>query len=446
MNRDYPNEVQSEMFLLGSVFQHPPVMARLSGMLNPQDFYGEKHRAVWTAMQKLHSANEEIDIPHVSNWLKKNSSENFENLFGKDGYLFDLMESVSSPANADYFAELIYKSSILRRLINCCAKTSALAFDAGADADTLLSSILEQITAIASHSSHTEDEHISAIALEVLETIKGHIGTGTPMGASTGFYELDKITGGLRSGELVIVGARTGMGKTSFAMDIALHAAKTMPVKFFSLEMAKKQIAPRALSFFSQVSLKRTINADIDESELHSQYAVIEKLRDLCLYMEFEAGLSIGEICSSSHAFTARHGKGLILIDHLHYLKTGEKANENRNIELGKITHSLKELAKKLDIPILLLSQLNRDIDRNAAKDKMPRLSDLRDSGNIEQDADMVWFIHRPGYYDNNSDPSETRVKVAKNRSGPTGEVKLHFDTTTTKFSDTNLFAFGEQI
>jgi len=444
MDKEYPNETQSEIFLLGSVFQHPPAMARLSGMLNPKDFYLQKHRVIWTAMQKLQAENEEIDIPHVSNWLKKNGSENFDSLFRKDDYLFELMESVPSAANAEYFAELIYKSSVLRQLINTCAKTSSEAFTAAADADALLSSILEQITAIASHSSHTEDEHISDIALEVLEQIKSHIGTGTPMGASTGFYELDKMTGGLRSGELVIVGARTGMGKTSFAIDIALHAAKTMPVKFFSLEMAKKQIAPRALSFFSRVSLKKTINANLDDLELRSQYAVIDKLRELCLYMEFEAGLSIGEICSSSHAFTARHGKGLILIDHLHYLKTGEKTNENRNIELGKITHSLKELAKKLDIPILLLSQLNRDIDRNASKDKMPRLSDLRDSGNIEQDADMVWFIHRPGYYDNSFDLSETKLKVAKNRSGPTGEIKLHFDTLTTKFSDANFFNPGE--
>jgi replicative DNA helicase len=296
---------------------------------------------------------------------------------------------------------------------------------------------MERLAAIASKSARAKDEHMADIAENVLESIRERMLQGLPMGIPTGFCELDRMTGGLRSGELAITGARTGMGKTSFALDIALHAAREIPVKFFSLEMAKRQLAPRALSFFSRVSLKRTVNADITEAELLSHFEAVNKLRELNIYAEFEAGMSIGEICAETHAFCARRGKALIIIDHLHYLRTDGKNYENRNIELGKITHALKELAKKLDIPILLLSQLNRDIDRSGSKDKSPRLSDLRDSGNIEQDADTVWFIHRPGWYEGSGiDPAETDIIVAKNRSGPTGRVKLRFDLLTAKFMD----------
>jgi replicative DNA helicase len=433
--REEPHNAEAEVWFLGGILNDPRAMAQFAHALAPKDFYLEKHRLVWEAFQMLFKDGIDIDPVSVGSLLRRHNC--FQSLFGSNDYIFSLLESVSSAANVEHFADLISKASALRKLISAMNRTISEAYDPAADADSAVSSALERISSIASYSSHSSNEHIADIAREVLDGIKGRMEAGTPAGCQTGFCEFDGLTGGLRSGELVIVGARTGMGKTSFAIDIAIEAAKTMPVKFFSLEMEKKQIVPRALSFFSQVNLKKTINAKLNESELLNQYAVIDELLKLNLYMEFESGLSIGEICTSSHSFVANHGPGLIVIDHLHYIKTGgESKYENRNLELGKITHSLKELAKKLESPIMLLSQLNRDIDRAGSKDKMPRLSDLRDSGHIEQDADMVWFIHRPGYYDASIAPSETVIKIAKNRSGPTGEAKLHFDTNTTRFSD----------
>jgi replicative DNA helicase len=439
--KDLPRNTEAETaetWLLGGVFQDPKIMARFADALQPADFFVDKNRLVWEAMQKLQNEDCPIDIVTVGSKLEKHWQ--FQNLFGDNDYLFGLMESVPSAANAEWYIELISKASALRKLISAMQKTLGEAFNPAADADELIAKAMERIAEIASRSARAEDEHIADIAQEILDQIKIKKEQGVSMGEQTGFHELDDLTGGLRPGELVIIGARTGMGKTSFAIDIALHAAKKMPVKFFSLEMAKRQIAPRALSFFSQVNLKKTINASLNEDEFSLQCNAVKTLRELNLYMEFEANMSIGEICSEAHAFTARRGAGLIIIDHLHYLKTGgEKRYENRNIELGKITHALKELAKKLEIPIVLLSQLNREVDRASAKDKKPKLSDLRDSGNIEQDADMVWFIHRPGYYDTKIDLSETDLIIAKNRSGPTGEVKLHFDLNTTKFSTSKI-------
>ena len=431
---DLPRNLEAETWLLGGILNQPKAMAQHARSLLPVDFYDNKHKLIWRTFQELHNDGIPIDIGSVS--ARFEQTGRFDSLFGKNDYLFELAESVPSASHSDYYVELIAKASALRKLISVLHKTLAEAFTPGAEADAVISSAMELISEIASGSAHAKDEHLADTAERVLRAIEERMRAGSAMGVPTGFCELDQLAGGLRSGELVIAGARTGMGKTSFALDIALRAAEKMPVKFFSLEMAEKQLAPRALSFFSRVNLKRTVNADITEAELLSHFEAAKELRKLNIYAEFGAGMSIGELCAETHAFCARHGAGLIVIDHLHYLKTDEKKYENRNIELGKITHSLKELAKKLDIPILLLSQLNRDIDRAGGRDKSPRLSDLRDSGNIEQDADTVWFIHRPGYYDSSIDPSETEIKIAKNRSGPTGKIRLHFDISAAKFTD----------
>jgi len=431
MNYELPSNIEAETWLLGGILQDPKVMAQFAHSLNPDDFYLEKHRLIWQAMQNLQRDNRAIDIITVGAELK--DREEFKSLFGSNEYLFNLNESVPSAANVDHYISLIAKASSLRKLIAASQKTIAEAFEAGADADETISSAMERLAVIASGSACATDEHLADVAKRVLDHISDRMFQGMQMGASTGFDELDRITGGLRPGELIITGARTGMGKTSFAMSVALQVAKTMPVKFFSLEVKEKQLAPRVLSFISQINMQRTLNAKISAVELQAQYQAVEELRNHNIYAEFKV-LSIEKIISESHAFTARRGKGLIVIDHLHFCKTSEKNYENRNIELGKVTRALKEMAGNLDVPVLLLSQLNRDIDRAPGKDKRPKLSDLRDSGNIEQDADMVWFIHRPGYYDSNIDKTETEILVSKNRSGPTGEAKLYFDLNTTRF------------
>jgi replicative DNA helicase len=438
--KDLPHDLDGERDFLGCAFRDFRIVAQYAA-LEPPNFFSEKHRIIWQAFQNLHrdgkaSLEEDYSILPYFVVAEAKKLGGFGSFFPDGGeYIFEVFENAPSLSNADCFAERISNASALRKTISLLQKNIAEACEPGADANAVASGCIEAVSGIAVRAAKTRDEHIADIAKQELDGIEERMRLGSPAGAPTGFSGLDGLTGGLRSGELVILGARTGMGKTSLAMDIAIEAAKTMPVKFFSLEMARKQIAPRALSFFSQVNLKRTINATLSEAELLNQRAVIDELRKLNLYMEFEAGMKMQDICLSIHDFAARRGKGLIVIDHLHYLRTDEKNYENRNIEIGKITHALKEIAKKLDIPILLLSQLNRALDR-AVKDKKPKLSDLRDSGNIEQDADMVWFVHRDGYYDPNVPASETDIIVAKNRSGPTGETKLHFDTCTTRFHD----------
>jgi replicative DNA helicase len=432
MNIEEPNNAEAEKWLLGAILDYPKLMAQFTNSLSQSDFYTEKNGQVWKAMQTLQKDNRPIDILTVGTLLK--DVPGFSSIFGENDYLFMLQESNFGRSNADYYLDLILKASSLRQLIAAMRKTIGEAFYPAADADALMATAMERISGIASKSACAEDEHLADTVLRFLDNIRSRMEKGLAMGIQTGFYHLDHLTGGLRPGELVITGARTGVGKTSFALSVALNVAKSYPVKFFSLEVKENQLAPRVASFLSQVNMQRTLNAKISESELACQYEAAKILQSYNIYVEFKTK-TIEKILAESHAFSARHGAGLIIIDHLHFIKTSEKT-ESRNIELGKFTRALKDLAGDINCPVLLLSQLNREIDRAAAKDKKPRLSDLRDSGNIEQDADMVWFINRPFYYNANLEPSDTDIIVAKNRSGPTGETKLHFDTNTTKFSD----------
>jgi replicative DNA helicase len=431
--QELPHAADAELWLIGSVFSDPRIMARHARELEPGDFYLEKHRLVWQAFQSLQRDGRDIDILSVAAELEKGGFYN--SVFGgKKDDLFDMQESTPSSACSESHADMIAKASALRKLISAAQKIIAEASSPAADADRLLAESIDRVSEIASARCRSEGLHLADSALRFLNGAKEIMAKGKSAGISTGFAELDRITGGLRPGELTIAGAKTGMGKTSFALSAAMHAAKTVPVKFFSLEVSEKQLAPRTLSFLNKINMQRILNANLSEEELGRNFQTVEELRGFNFHVELKIR-SIEKIIAESHAFAAKRGAGLIVIDHLHFIKSKERA-ENENVELGKITRALKDLSKDLDVPVLLLSQLNRDNEKTPNRNRKPRLSDLRGSGNIEQDADMVWFLHREGYYDPSLDPSDTDIIVAKNRSGPKGEAKLHFDTNTTRFSD----------
>jgi len=432
--KDLPPNAEAEFWLLGCVFRDPRIMAQFAHALEPNDFLLEKHRLIWQAFQTLQKDGRSIDIVTVISEIEK--SGKFKSAFnGDNSYIYEACEnSVPSAASADYYVELVAKASALRKLIAALQTTLKEAKESDAEAEVLASAAMDRITAINCRPDMSTITHIADIVEQALDDIKDRMIRGVPAGAGTGFNELDRLVGGMRPGELVILGGRPGMGKSSFALCIAMHAAKTMPVKFYSMEMDKRTMAPKVPCYINDINLQRTINANLTNDEMDSHYAVIEVLRGYNLHMEFKTSMKAQEICADAHAFTARYGKGLIVIDHLHFIKPDEKNYESKNIDIGKITHAMKDLAKRLEVPVLLLSQLNRALDR--ATTKKPRLSDLRDSGNIEQDADMVWFVHREGYYDTGKNPADTEIIVAKNRSGPTGTANQLFDPYTTKFSN----------
>jgi replicative DNA helicase len=421
-------------------------MAQFADELYPADFYGEKNQLVWQAMKLLQKRNEPIDIITVAANIKKAGA--FDSLFGNNDYLFSLMETVSSGANADYYVELVRDAASKRKLIAACNAAVKDAMDPASTATQCLESALDAISGIAKKASRAAAELIGGTAWDTLKAMAESKRQGIPSGIKTSFPEIDDVIGGLRKGELVIVGARPGVGKTSFALDVAMNAAENAgTVLFFSLEMSPAQLASRAMCYYSQVSLRRTVDAHLDMEEMGRQERAANfLLQKIPLYSLYERDLTARQICSIAHYYAAKQPLSLIVIDHLQIVNTSvdRKSYENRNIAIGEATRLFKILSAKLNCNVMVLSQLNRDLEKTGGKPKPPRLSDLRDSGNIEQDADCVMLMDRHIKGSDFQDAGETRIIVAKNRSGPTGEIKIHFNLENAMFTGLDEYSLNQ--
>ena len=436
---DLPNNIAAETWLLGGVFQNPRIMAIIYAMLSPSDFYLRKNQLVWEAMQELQKADNPIDIITVGAVLKKHSE--MDSIFTKDEYLFQLCESVPSSANYEWYIDLIKEASQKRRFITASKQIIAYAYDPAKSANDCFQSataIFNEIITSAANSSHVES--IGDLAEKMLESIAQRKKEGKRGGIGSDFMAMDALTGGFRKGELTIVGARPGVGKTSFALGLAINAAKSAgPVLVFSLEMNGEQQAARAMSYYSSVSVKKTMDASLDMVEMQNQKEAARVLKNAPLYIDLIKDHNMAQITSIAHSYAAKMPLAMIIVDYLQIIQTNpERKNyENRNVAIGAITRDLKILSGKLNCPVIALSQLNRDTDKTSTQGtRKPRLSDLRESGNIEQDADVVILLHRIPVPGTNIDITKTDLIVAKNRSGPTGEIKIHFNPQNVMFSE----------
>jgi len=442
--QEEPHDGDAETWLLGGVFSDPRSIAAIAGMLQPADFYYEKNRLVWHAMQELHKEGKPIDIVTVSGMLKK--SGEFDSLFRENDYLFNLHESVVSAANIEHYVELVKEASQKRGLISAGRAAAASAYDPSMSAAECLRNALDAISAIATSGTGAHIEHIGDAAARLLESIALRKKEGKGGGIGSDFMQMDSLTGGFRNRELTIIGARPGVGKTSFALGLAIHAAKTAgPVLMFSLEMDESQISARAMSCHSLVSVKKTMDAALDMAEMHNQGEAVRILRNVPLYIDFTRGYSVSKIAGISHAFAAKMPLAMIVVDYLQIIDTcpDRRSYENRNVAIGAMTRALKILSGRLGCPVVALSQLNRDIDKATGKPgaRKPRLSDLRESGSIEQDADVVILLHRLTSA-KDGDISATDLMVAKNRSGPTGEIRIHFNPQNAMFSEYESYTY----
>jgi len=439
-----PHNAQAEIWLLGGVFQNPRIMAIISGMLSPSDFYLRKNQLVWEAMQELQKADNPIDIVTVGAVLKKHSE--MDSLFSKNEYLFQLNESVPSSANYEWYIELIKEASQKRRFISAGRKIIAQAYNEAMSASACFESSIAMLNEIVSKANNTQIEHIGDLAEKMLESIAQRKKEGKRGGIGSNFMQMDGITGGFRKGELTIVGARPGVGKTSFGLGLAITAAKEAgTVLMFSLEMTGEQQAARAMSFYSQVSVKKTMDATLDMVEMQNQKEAARVLKNAPLYIELVRNHNIAQITSIAHSFAAKTPLAMIVVDYLQIVETNpdHKNYENRNVAIGAITRALKVLSGKLNCPVIALSQLNREMEKNTGKiSRLPRLSDLRESGNIEQDADVVILLHRLTRGEPNRDITQTDLIIAKNRSGPTGECKIHFNPQSAMFSEYEQYSY----
>ncbi len=428
-----PQSLDSEKAVLGSIMLRKDALHEVEDALRPESFYAEKHKLIFQAMLDLFKMNEPIDILSLSTKLEEKKV--LENIGGRQ-YLAELLNVVPSSTNVRHYADIVQKKYVLRSLIEAADYVSELAFEEGEDhMDDILDMAEKKIFSVVSSPKNQKFVSLKDELPEAYERLERlHANKGELRGLATGFRDLDKMLSGFQKSDLIILAARPSMGKTTLALDIARMSAikHGKSVGIFSLEMSSQQLVDRMLSAESRVNAwnLRTgnLSADREFSQLRDS---LDKLSKAQIYIDDQPGNSIVRMKAVSRRLKAEKGLDLIVVDYLQLMTTSKNYDSMVN-QVTEISRSLKSLAKELDVPVLALSQLSRAVEARGGK---PRLSDLRDSGSIEQDADVVMFIHRE---DKGKDESErtniAEILIEKHRNGPTGKVDLYFDEKTTNF------------
>jgi replicative DNA helicase len=428
-----PQNIESEMAVLGSIMLRKDAMHEVEDVVNPDSFYVEKHKIIFKAMLDLYLKNEPIDMLSLS---AKLNEQKLLNKVGGNQYLAEIVNTVPSSTNVKHYAEIVQKKYVLRSLIEAADYVSELAFNEGDDhMDEILDMAEKRIFQVVSSPKSQKYISLKDALPEAYERIeKLHEHKGDLRGLPTGFRDLDNMLSGLQNSDLVILAARPSTGKTTLALDIARMSA-TMhdkSVVIFSLEMSSQQLIEAMLSAQSRVNAwsLRTgrLSSDREFSQLRDS---LDKLAKAKIFIDDQAGNTIVRMKALARRLKAEKGLDLIVVDYLQLMTTSKNYDSMVN-QVTEISRSLKSLAKELDVPVLALSQLSRAVESRGGK---PRLSDLRDSGSIEQDADVVMFIHRE---DRGKDESEktniAEILIEKHRNGPTGKIELYFDEKTRTF------------
>lgn len=438
-----PHSIEAEKALIGSALMRGEAMHDLIDIVNEQSFYSNLHRMIWSALLDLHTKGSPIDILTVSSKLKE--KEQLEQIGGM-GYLSEIINSVPSSTNADHYAQIVEKKHGMRELLRASEQISSLGYDEESDLHELLEKAEQALYHVTNKTgSHKfialkDTLHEAWERLDHLHKTKDEL-----RGVSTGFIELDNKLSGFQKSDLIILAARPSMGKTSLALDIARKASVNhkVPVAIFSLEMSSQQLVDRMLSAESQVDswkIRTGHNLSV-EQDFKSIGDAISRLSDAPIYIDDAPGNNILKMRAVARRLKNEKGLGLIIVDYLQLmLPTNTKHNDNLVQQVTEISRSLKNLARELEVPVLALSQLSRAVEQRGGK---PRLSDLRDSGSIEQDADVVMFIHREIDQDQGGRKEETEIMIEKHRNGPTGVVKLYFDSKKTTFMSIDKADFG---
>ncbi len=432
-----PQQVEAEVSLLGSILLDGATMDKIADSLRAEDFYKNEHNAIYAAMVSLFSRRKPIDILSVSDALKEAKKLD---AVGGHSYLASLVNSVPTASNAAYYAEIVRKKKILRDLITVSQDISQLGYKEEGDIDELLDEAEKRIFGIAQKSLTKGFVPIAGIleqAWERIDKLHKDPGAGAIRGVPTGFRELDNKLSGLQKSDLIVLAARPSLGKTAFAMDIARHAAmnENISVGLFSLEMSKDQLIDRLIAAEAHVDLwkLRTGRLSSEGDDFDRIRDAFDKLSRAPLYIDDEASMNILQMRAKARRLQAERGLDLIIVDYLQ-LMAPKQHTDNMVQQITEISRSLKVLAKELNVPVLALSQLSRAIENRP--NKRPQLSDLRDSGAIEQDADVVMFIHREDKVKENSDrPNEADILIEKHRNGPIGRVTLYFNPEKASFS-----------
>ena len=429
-----PQNIEAEQSVLGCLMLDKDAIFQIADILKPADFYKPIHQSIYQAMLELYERREPIDVLSLSNRLieRKQLDE-----IGGHAYLTDLVNSVPTAAYVKSYADIVSRKALLRRLIDSAAKITQSAFEESEDVETILDKAEQKIFNVSQKYVRQDFISIKPMLAEAFERLDElHKGDGKLRGLSTGFYDLDNKLAGLQKADLIVLAARPSYGKTSLALDIGRHIAlqEKVPVGIFSLEMSKDQLVDRLLCNQGQVSLWKyrtgRLSAHGEDNDFSRINQAIDVLSQAPIFIDDSSATGVMQMRAMARRLQADQGLGLIIVD---YLQLMEGVGESRVQEISNISRSLKGLARELNIPVLAISQLSRAVEQRP--DQVPRLSDLRESGSIEQDSDVVLFIHRKDRVNPNTEQKNiVDIIIAKHRNGPIGQIQLYFNEDVVSF------------
>jgi replicative DNA helicase len=433
-----PHSIEAESSVLGGLLLDNGAWDRVGDLLVYTDFYRHEHQLIYAAIGALVNASKPADVITVSEQLQNQGKAE---QMGGLAYLNSLAQYVPSASNIRRYAEIVRERAILRKLVSASDEIATNAFNPqGKAIDRILDEAEQKIFNIGEEGSRIKQvfQSMDTLVVELLDRVQEMADNPNDItGVPTGFYDLDRMTSGLQPGDMVVLAARPSMGKTAFAINIAEHVAlnEGLPVAVFSMEMGASQLAVRVVGSIGRIDQGHLRTGKLSDDEWPRLTEAIEKLRTVSLHIDETPGLTPSELRANARRLARQCGKlGLIVVDYLQLMSgSGNSVGDNRATELGEISRGLKMLAKELQCPVIALSQLNRSVEQRT--DKRPMMSDLRESGAIEQDADIIMFIYRDDYYNKDSkDPGVAEIIIGKQRNGPTGTVRLTFLKNLTRF------------
>ena len=434
--RMMPHDEVAEKSLLGAVIINNDILPEVLTIVRPRDFYEQRHQTIFQAIVDLYDQHKPVDLLTLSAELK---SKKQLNAVGKASYLAELSNFVPAASHAKAYADIVERASVRRRLINAGTQIAEKAYEDDANADSLIGDAEKELFEVSDKivkSDYVAIDDLLADAFDRIDEL--HRNKGALRGLKTGFRDLDKKTAGFQKGDLIIVGARPAMGKTTFAQNLTYNIAtiNKKGVLFFSMEMAANEIVDRMISDVSGVDNWKMRTGNLSDEEFQRIGDAMDEMDGLPIYIDDTSSMTIMELRNKARRAMHDHDIGIVIVDYLQLIQGSDRYKGNRVQEVTEISRGLKILARELNIPVVALAQLSRNV--TGRDDPRPVLSDLRDSGSIEQDADLVIFLHRPDYYKQNDDNYEethiTELLIAKHRHGAVGKVELYFHPELLRF------------
>jgi replicative DNA helicase len=436
LDRIPPQNLEAEQSVLGAMLIEREAISRVVEFLRAEDFYREAHRLAFAAILALYNRGEAVDLITITEQLRR---EDKLEAAGGISYVTSLANSVPTAANVIYHARIVEEKALLRGLINTATHIAGLGYEANDEVINILDAAERMILEVANRKVSGSFIPIKEILMAALDRVEQLYHTkGGITGLPTGFKDLDRLTAGLQPSDLILIAARPSMGKTAFVLNIAQHVAvkEKKPVAFFSLEMSKEQLVQRMLCTEATIDAQRLKIGDLKDNDWANLVKAADRLSTAPLFIDDTPGMTVTEIRSKARRLKVEHDLSLVVIDYLQLMQgSAGGRSDSRQQEISEISRSLKSLARELAVPVVALSQLSRGVE--ARQNKRPMLSDLRESGSLEQDADIVAFLYREDYYNHETEkPNLTEIIVAKHRNGPVDTVELYFQKEFTRFRD----------